>query len=54
MSKLIWLADDGSWGTGMCILSDPDLVTPEEWEILENGTDLDRQALLRSWLGREE
>jgi hypothetical protein len=53
-SDFVWLADDGSWGTGMCCLSDASLITPEEWEILEDGSDLDRQELFRSWFVKEE
>ena len=45
----MWLADDGSWGGGEVVIKDIMTVTDDEFDVLENGTDLMRQNLFDEW-----
>ena len=46
---IVWVASDGSWGSGSFAQRAVSLITSEEWEILEGGTDEDRRNLVLSW-----
>jgi hypothetical protein len=50
----IYLAMDGSWGIGPAINVNGNDITDEEMDILENGSDADREELYYKWGEKEK